>query len=245
MLLSNFKTLFEFDIADYFDDAYRNIIRKIKLHPVVLPLLLGKLSKFRDMEVVGCISSSGSEIAFKELINPINAKWLSTKPDVTGYDVTQIQVGNPEITDYGFSSLDTVNESHTKKVEIWYSEDTLILKDLDEAFTLMGCYIYPYPILRRHPLSDIISPYVSKHIYDYKAMVALYDEETLYVDNSLAYLISLQLQSDYMLRCDNVMEASSIDNMLVEFINFYNSNVSSVVTNKPSVLVNPMKGFEL
>ena len=101
MTLSDFKDLFNFDISEFFDEAYKSVIRKIELNPSIHPIKLGKYARIQEFDSMMTIISSNSQIALKLLINPlkINLK-KETLGNVNIPGTESIIVGNPLATDY-------------------------------------------------------------------------------------------------------------------------------------------------
>ena len=59
-------------------------------------------------------------------------------------------------------------------------------------------------------------------------MTSTYDEDTLYVDNSLAYLIAYHIYSDYLIGCDMIIESSNLDKLSTQMVNLYNDTITTV-----------------
>jgi len=210
MLLTDFMKLNSKLTVPYIQKAYRFVVRKLRLDPVLLPVLLtGRVnfnsfdSPFKDKNL--------SEYVVKEVDSILNGL-LSESP--AHRDYIDCTVGTIGVTNYDLTFTDNTTVSNE---EFSIEQETLECVTSDDTVALLSCYVYPYFV---RPTIGQASDRISYDIHD---MIVTYGLENLSVDNGLMMFIGPMALSYYNDDKLNIALAKTLEYYTLQLINLYNS----------------------
>lgn len=171
------------DKIAYTQLAYNDIIKKFRLDPSIYPVKFTGHIRLDGFTHKGTIVTSLSEVAVKEIISINNCDILDSDQDFGTPDTALF--GNVLDVDYGYTDLDTVNNSQSEYPEIYQIGSSIVCTNVTECMALITCYVYPYFCTT----SD--GWFIDRHYYDIQTMVDTYGADNLIVDDVLLVLCSL------------------------------------------------------
>lgn len=207
----------ESNIYSFVQLAYEDVVNKIRLEQHMFPVIMQKAFKCDRLKTKFDIGNN--KIAFKEIrtlnnstiINPIESN-----EDIGTLEVFSFDPGN--FHGIGEVRFDAVNEDHETVPELEIKGDIVQCSNItgDVFFFIYG---YPYPYFAQPALWED----EAQDPYDIAAMVTLYGEEYLVVDDVLALLMIPKILSIYESSENNVSMASSLDYIYMQILNRYNA----------------------
>lgn len=221
MLFSDFRILCQdiFSEADPFvliQKAYVDCVSKIRLFPVVFPIEITGGCGFdgwndKHQKVSSTLGISNSEICFKEIFSILNVSFLNEKSTVA-YVKNPAKVGTFDNDIYG-TTLEYVEDEKFS----WIGSD-LVPIDRESAIVEIVGYAYPYFCYTTS------GPDVQRHMYDISAMVALYGESNLIIDDLLGVLTAIKAIELRLMGNADVSRSANVEYYYDKFLNMYNAN---------------------
>ena len=229
MLLSTLQSLNSDLTVEVLQEAYYDIVRKIRLYPAVFPVNLTGIQGVDDFSLKAILPNY-SEVAIKEIIS-VHGCSLNTELPITG-SLSALELGNPTATSYGLSNYNNLNNSHIKTPDIIQYENTFYCVDTDPAMFFI--LVYPYPYAVTIVGSD---PFTDKHLYDIQDMIDEGDgASTLDICDMLLYLIVPKAMAIIYQQNDDIAYSTRYDNLTSSLINLFNRNPAFVKMQKISTI---------
>lgn len=109
MLLSNLLSLnSELDV-EILQEAYYDIIKKIRLYPALFPVQLSGIMGIDDFNIKANLPND-SEVAIKQIISLHGCTYSNDLPITGSYSA--LEIGNPKASNYSLSNYNSVNDTH-------------------------------------------------------------------------------------------------------------------------------------
>jgi len=200
-------------------NAYDDIVKKIRLHTSIHPVVIDQAANIGGFEYPIIINDSLSELCFKEIkylyftnITTTLVSDRTTNTALTG----DIETLSTEYMGFTQEEFEALNEEWSIYPTIYNMNSKYIVTNSDEpVFIYMAGYVYPH-----FALSDN-DPYTDYHTYTLENIT----DPTLYdVNPWLLAFVYFKAQSLYMNGKLNIMADSVQAKYVIDLINFYNQN---------------------
>jgi len=221
--------------AEILQEAYQDIIQKLKLNPALFPVNLTTAAHYNGF-ITKAETYNGSQIAIKEVRDIIGCN-VSTNVSIAGSLGTLI-LGDISTPGYGLSNFDSLNDNHKTIPDVLWFNNILYSEETNPAFFLMDCYVYPYPLL----IVDGSGPFSDVMEYDIANMVSTYGAAELYFDNVLLVFIYLKSLSIIATGTGDIGRSAHYNKICTQFITMYNLNPKWIKKNVPAVVASVKAG---
>ena len=201
---------------EYTQLAYNDLIKKYRLDPSIYPIKFTSHTKLDGFIYKGTIVNSLSEVAVKEIVSINNCDILDTDQDFGAVDTCLF--GNVLDTDYGYTDLDTVNNSQSEYPEIYMAGSSIVCTNVTECMSLLTCYVYPYFC------TTADGWFVDRHYYDIQTMVDTYGADNLIVDDLLMAMVAIHAKGMYFEKAGDLNYKDIMHKYIVQdCMNIYNT----------------------
>lgn len=198
-------------------DAYHDIAKKLRLPPAAFPVKLAKACRLNGWTDPAYLLN-GSQVALKQIHS---LEGVTLDSDYNGaYTIADLLIGNESGEGWGLPDFALLNDSHTVKPVVHWAGSDIICANLDAAFFWITGFAYPYFV-------SCGSPYNGEHRYDIQWMIDTYGADMLTVDPVLAYPAAERALAIAHQHIGDVVGASALDNLAIQFINYYDRNPES------------------
>lgn len=218
--------------------AYRNVIRKLRLDIVALPVLLDQPAcKVDGFNSMARVTGTESEVAIKEIVDILGVTFSETEPAVKD-TFEKPWIGNIDVPGYGFDTdvLAASNGIHTIAPHIYWTGNEIQVTNVDDigdnAFFWITAYVYPYFAIPSE------SPYEVKVQYDFTTV----NTDDYDVDIMLMYPIVAKAMALAYQELGDIVETGKYDNMSIQYIKIYNKNFEQKYTNHLTIAGDHVKG---